>query len=150
MIERHRLATGREHDWEGVITEHASHVEYQIKTGREPPMMNGPADQSSVALDAVRQGNVAVRDERWATPPPWPQWNIGGLVIHVVAGNCQLAVILRCAPPSSYHVGPGADLLSVHRDSASSLYQRGARVSRIQQARRHFRLRDVRSHHGSQ
>jgi uncharacterized protein (TIGR03086 family) len=122
MIERHRLATGREQDWADVITKHASHVEYQLKTAREPPMTNGPAGQLSLALDAARV-NVAVRDEHRATPPPCTQWNVGGLVSHVVAGNSQFAAILRSALPaaSSYYVGPGADLLSVHRDSARSL-----------------------------
>jgi len=83
-----------------------------------------PGDGLERALDATGRLVAGVREEQWPDPTPCPDWNVGDLVSHIIAGNLLFAGILRGERPGTPGDGPGqrgSDLPGAYRQAASEL-----------------------------
>lgn len=88
-------------------------------------------DRLARALHATGELIAAVGEDQWSNPSPCPEWNVRGLVNHLVFGNRMFAGILRGEPsppvedlprlravdrlgdsPSAAHREAGAELLA--------------------------------------
>ena len=92
-------------------------------------------DRLAAALDATGTLIANVADDQWSRPTPCPDWDVRGLVDHLVFGQRLFAGIVRGEPvppaeeltrlraldhlgddPSAAHRAAGADLLAVFSD----------------------------------
>lgn len=93
-----------------------------------------PVEELAQVLEVTGGLIESVRPEQWAEPTPCSEWDVRGLICHLVRGNRMFASILRgetvpppgppaadpAAPPGT---PPGGTLLKDYRDGARELLE---------------------------